>query len=149
MAYQSRIPADPAYVQATGRAFYNFTYLGWVVVWKIVKLSHDSFQSVPKGEPARSIAKALINAIGQTSPPLPKNLRYCLIKFHEDYVSAIRSRNKLLHAHPYTAAGGLQQLGGGGLQWSIESVYEAAKSFEDAAIKGNDIFHGDLTKVRP
>ena len=55
-----------------------------------------------------------------------------------------------MHAHPYTASDGTQQLGGGGgLEWPIEAVYEAAKLFEDTAIEGNDIFHGDLAEARP
>lgn len=149
MPYQSRIPADPDYVQAVGRAFYNFTYLEWVVVWTIVKLSANGFASVPKGKTASHIAKSLINAIDQTLPPLPKDLRRRLIKFHQDYLAAIKTRNKLLHAHPYTAAGGLQQLGGGGHQWPINAVDSAAMMFEETAIEGNEIFHGDLAKARP
>lgn len=62
MPYESRIPADPDYIQAIGRAFYNFTYLEWIVVWTIVKLSADGFKSVPKGKTANYIAKALITA---------------------------------------------------------------------------------------
>ncbi len=149
VTYEPRIPADPAYVQAIGRAFYNFTYLEWVVVWTIVKLSRDGFGSVPQREPASKIAAALIKAIQNTSPPLPSPLRKRLVKFHGLYVSAIRTRNKLLHSHPYTAPGGLQQLGGGGLEWPIEAVDEAAKDYEDAAIEGISIFHGELARVRP
>jgi hypothetical protein len=147
--YQSSIPADPEYLRALGTAFYNFTYLEWVVVWTIVKLSANGFGSVPRGEPASVIAKALIKAIDSTSPPLPPGLRQKLVKFHESYVAAIRSRNKLLHAHPYTAGGGVQQLGGGGLEWPMSAVNEAAQLYEQAAIEGNAIFHGDLARVRP
>jgi hypothetical protein len=117
MGYHSRIPADPAYIEALGRAFYNFTYLEWIVVWTIVKLSPDGFGSVPRGESASHIAGALIRAIAATSPPLSQGLRHSLVKFHEAYRGAIRSRNKLLHAHPYTATGGLQQLRGGRHDW--------------------------------
>ena len=41
MTYESKIPADPDYLALLGRAFYNFTYMEWVVVWTIVKLSAD------------------------------------------------------------------------------------------------------------
>jgi hypothetical protein len=44
---------------------------------------------------------------------------------------------------------GTQQLGGGGFQWPIASVNAAAKLFEDAAILGSQIFHEELTKIRP
>lgn len=149
MVYNSRIPADPEYIQALGTAFYNFTYLEWVVIWSIVKLSADEFESVPKQKTASHIAKALIKAIDTTTSALPGPLRRELVKLHESYLGAIRHRNKLLHAHPYTAPGGAQQLTGGGSQWSIKEVEAAAKLFEDAAIEGNGIFHGDLAKVRP
>ena len=149
MSYQSRIPADPDYLSRLGRAFYNFTYLEWVVVWTIVKLSADGFGSVPQGKSAFYIAKALITAIATTSPALPDELRRDLVRFHESYLVAIARRNKLLHAHPYTAAGGAQQLGGGGVDWPPQEVDEAAKLFEEVAIAGNAIFHGALAKVRP
>ena len=149
MTYRPRIAADPVYLQALGRAFYNFTYLEWVVVWTIVKLSPDGFVSVPRGEPASKIAKALTKAIGVASPPLPSDLRRRLARFDAAYREAIRHRNKLLHAHPYTASNGAQQLGGGGCEWPIEIVEAAAKLFEDAAVMGNEIFHGDLARARP
>jgi hypothetical protein len=147
--YKSRIPADPEYLRAVGCAFYNFTYLEWVVVWTIVKLSADGFESVPRGKSASHIARALITAIASTTPPLSEDLRRKLVTFHERYLEAIRTRNKLLHAHPYTAAGGAQQLGGGGVEWPLDTVDDAAKLFEDAAIMGNAIFHGALAEARP
>ena len=146
---EARILADPAYLQAVGRAFYNFTYLEWVVVWTIVKLHPDGFGGVPKGETASSIAKALINAINQTQPPLPPGLRRSLVKFHEAYLGAIPRRNKLLHAHPFTATDGSQQLGGGGHKWPVEELLAAALGFQEAAIMGNGIFHGELAQARP
>lgn len=72
-----------------------------------------------------------------------------MVKLDEAYREAIRRRNKLLHAHPYTAPSGAQQLGGGDLEWPIEAVYEAAKLFEDVAIMGSEIYDGDLARVRP
>ncbi len=150
MDYQPRISADPVYLQALGRAFYNFTYLEWIVVCTIVKLSSDGFGSVPRRETAGKIASALSKAIDKTTPPLPKDLRRRLVKFHEAYLENIQLRNKLLHAHPYTASSGAQQLSSGSdIKWPIEKVYEAAKLFEDAAITGNDILHGDLARMRP
>lgn len=147
--YPSRIPADDIYLRSVGRAFYNFTYLEWVVVWTIVKLSADGFGSVPRGETATVIAKALHRAIDTTTPPLSVPLRKKLAKFHEMYVEAIRSRNRLLHAHPYTAPDGAQQLGGGGVEWPVQAVDEAAQLFERAALEGNALFHGELAKERP
>jgi hypothetical protein len=148
MTYHFRIPAETEYLQAVGRAFYNFTYLEWVVVWTIGRLSADGFKSVPKGKTASHIAKALIKAIAATEPPLPYKLRRELVKFHEAYLASIARRNMLLHAHPYTAEDGAQQLWGGGVEWPIDVVDEAAMFFESAAIAGNEIFHGELMTAR-
>jgi hypothetical protein len=121
----------------------------WIVVWTIVKLNSDGFGSVPKGRPSGDIARALIKAIDETAPPLSSGLRKRLIKIHERYLAAVRRRNKLLHAHPYTAPGGMQQLGGAGIEWPLEEVIAAAKQFESIAIDGNAIYYGDLAKERP
>jgi hypothetical protein len=150
MAYDARIPADAAYLQGLGRATYNFAYLEWIVVCTIVRLSPDGFGSVPKRAPSRRISSALAKAIANTSPPLDDGLRRRLVKFEQNFRVAIDSRNKLIHAHPYTASDGALQLGGGGgLEWPIEAIYEAAKLFEDIAIEGSDIFHSDLATARP
>jgi hypothetical protein len=148
MTYAPRIPVDPNYVQALGRAFYNFTYLEWGIIWRIVKLSDDGFTSVPTGKSASSIATALLRAVAKTTPPLSETLRKSLVKHHEKYLAAIRVRNKLLHGHPYTAPDGSQQIGGGGHEWTTDKIDEAAKSFEDIAIEGNAIFHGQLKAER-
>jgi hypothetical protein len=149
MTYHSRIPVDPSYAQALGQAFYNFTYLEWGVIWTIVKLSDDGFDSVPTGKSASWIGAAFIGAIAKASPPLSEPLRKSLVKLHEKYLSAIKVRNKLLHGHPYTAPDGSQQIGGGGHEWTVEKVNDAAKLFEDIAIEGNTIFHDRLKSERP
>lgn len=38
---------------------------------------------------------------------------------------------------------------GGGVEWSISEIDQAAQLFENAAIEGNAIFHGELAQVRP
>jgi hypothetical protein len=149
MTYDSRIPTDEEYLHSLGRAFYNFTYLEWIVVWTIVKLSDDGFKSVPSGKPAGEIARALIRAVETTTLQLPSALRSRLIRFHQSYRQAISRRNKLLHAHPYTEESGAQRLGGGGHKWPIDLVDEAARFFEEAAISGNTIFHEELARMRP
>lgn len=150
MTFQSRIQVHPDYIKALGTAFYNFTYLEWIVIWTIVKLSESGFEAVPRGQTATFIAKALAKAIETTSPRLSGALRTKLVHFHESYLKAIKHRNKLLHAHPYTASGGVQQLmASGGLEWPIEAVENAARTFEAAAIEGNELFHGSLTQERP
>ena len=114
---ESRIPADPAYLQALGRAVYNFTYLEGIIVGTIVKLSSGASEAGTKGKTSKEIARVLIKAI-DTTPPLSSGLRKRLAKFHERFLAASTSRNKLLHARPYTAPGGMQQLGGANTEWS-------------------------------
>ena len=152
MSYKSRIPADAEYMQLLGRAFYNFTYLEWVVIWTIVKLSNDDFGSVPSGNKATAgaIRVALEKAIQHTAPPLSASLHTALVAFHRRFRLAIKERNTLLHAHPYTTSDGAQGLTyEGGVAWPVERVVEAARLFEEAAIEGNDIFHGALARERP
>jgi hypothetical protein len=146
--YESRIPADPTYLQALGRAVYNFTYQEGIVVGTIVKLSSDASEAITKGKPSGDIAHALIKAIGATAPPLSSGLRKSLATFHQRYCAAIRTRNKLLHARPYTAPGGMQQLGSAGIEWPLEDLIAAAQQFEALAIEGIDIFHGSLARER-
>jgi hypothetical protein len=149
MAYQSRIPVEPSYVQRVGQAFYNFAYLEWIVIWTIVKLAPNGFGSISDREPSSKLADTLTGLIGTTSPPLPAGLRDELAQFDQSYRDAISSRDELLCSHPFTAEGGVQELGGSGHVWPPEAVDEAAKRFEDAAIAGNAIFYGDLAKARP
>lgn len=148
MAHPSRIPADPDYLHALGRVIYNFAYFEWSVIWTIVKLSDDGFRSVPKGKTAAEIAKALTKAIENTKPPLSAGLRRQLVKIDQSYRAAIKQRNKLIHAHPYTAQGGRQQLGGGGVEWPMAEVDSAALFFEEAAVACNQVFYGALKKER-
>ena len=149
MTHTSRISADPEYLSALGQAFYNFSYLEWIIVCTIAKLSPDGFSSVPKRQPASKIARALISSVAATEPPLPNDLRRDLVRLHQSYLEAIAHRNKLLHAHPYSTADGDQRLSGGGVDWPPELVEEASKFFEDVSIQAIDIFHGALKVARP
>ena len=124
-AYKSRIPADAVYLTAVGQAFYNFSYLEWVAIWTIVKLSPNGFASVPEGEHSIKIADALSAAIADTSPELDGPLREKLKNFTNHYREAIQSRDALLSSHPYTA----------GLEASLPSVDHGAA--ELYSIPGN------------
>jgi hypothetical protein len=145
-----RIPADPEYLRLLGRALYNFTYLEWGIIYTIVKLSTNGFESVPRGETAQKIARALTRAIAETRPPLPTDLRLQLIKLDERYRAGIKVRNRLLHGHPYTAADGSQRLGGIDAEgWTPERVAEAATTFAEVSTYCWGIFYGPLAAARP
>lgn len=130
VTYASRIPADAGYLSALGRAFYNFTYLVWIVVSTIARFSPRGCAAVPQGQTARTIARALLRAIDEASPPLAPAVRRDLLQVHERHLQVIRVRNKLLHAHPFTAEDGSQRLSAGCRPWSTEAVDDAAQHFE-------------------
>jgi hypothetical protein len=67
---RSRIPTDPAYIDALGRAFHNFTYLEWIVVTTIAKLSSNGYGALTKGKTAGYLARKLMEAIDSSSPAL-------------------------------------------------------------------------------
>jgi hypothetical protein len=144
MVYQSRIPADPLYVQSLGQALYNFTYLEAIVVSAAGRLG----RVIPKKATAGQIAQAFDAAIVDTSPPLSPELRDRLTEFSRLFRAAISTRNTLLHARPYTAADGEQQLGYHGHEWTASTVDEAAMQFEMAAIHGTEVYHSSLVAER-
>ena len=94
-------------------------------------------------------ADKLETAIETAAPPLSADLKQGLTEFLVNYRKAINVRDSLVLAHPFTAAGGIQELGGVGKTWDAALLTEAATSFEDTAIAGNAIFYGDLAKARP
>jgi hypothetical protein len=150
MTYTPKIPSDPAYTRLLGQALYNFTYLEWVVLWTIVRLNGNDTGVLSLRETAGAIAKRFLTSIRDTTVPLPVLLRLELTECHDHFVAATKTRNHLLHAHPYTASDGAQRLTySGDLKWPPEDVVKAAVAFEDLAIKVNDIFHGALAQIRP
>lgn len=145
MVYQSRIPADSLYVQTLGQALYNFTYLEAIMVSAAGRLGTQ----IDKKATAGQIAQAFEAAIASTAPPLSPELRNRLTTFSGKFRAAIQTRNMLLHARPYTASGGEQQLGYHGHEWSVSNVDDAALEFEMAAIEGNEVYHSSLAAERP
>jgi hypothetical protein len=148
LTYSSRIPVDSEYVKAIGTALYNFTYLEWIVIWTIFKLHAEGTQYNYR-LPAGKIAQALRQSIENSVPPLSKALQTKLLGFHRSFNSALELRNRLLHAHPYSTPDGVQQLMNRKITFDITTVDDAALTFENVAIEGNEIFHGPLTQERP
>lgn len=150
MMETQRLQVDPAYLQSVGRAFYTFAYLEWVVVTLVARVSGDDIARVPRGETATVTAKALARAVSNADPALPYTLRRDITMFVDRFREAIRVRNRLLHAHPYSASGTLQQLRSTDYDWPIARVDEAGALFESIALEATEIFHGAaLTKARP
>jgi hypothetical protein len=144
MTYVSRIPADGQYLAALGRAFYNFAYLESVIISTIARLSAVGHAAVPWGQTARFVARALLEAINAADPPLDAPSRRDLLRVHQDFRVAIKTRNRLLHSHPFTNAEGEQRLSAHHREWTMEEVEAAAQQFEEAALFANGVFHEEL-----
>jgi len=139
-----RIPADDAYTAMLGRAVYNFTYYEWVVVNTIEKIKPGYLRWYSSEGPTagRVGATFVSEAAGyQADPSIIAELNACAATFNH----LRTTRNQLLHAHPYTAADGAQQLDYRGhhpnANWPMGEVEAAARQFDDAACALNELFY--------
>ena len=140
---------DTEYANAIGTAMYNFMYLEWCVIWTIFKLSPDGTKFEYSKLPAGKLHKELKKCISDARACLSTGLYKRLIEFAKQYHSAIAARNSIVHAHPYSTSSGAQRLLSRGVSLEIKTLHDMALAFENAAIEGNDIFHGDLKRERP
>lgn len=133
-----RIPADDEYTAMLGRAIYNFTYYEWGVVWMIEKIHPGYLQHYSsKGPTAGVVAAGFLVAANSLDP----RIAACAAQFDRLRIE----RDKLLHAHPYTAVGGVQQLSyrgrHPGAEWPLPDIENAARKFDDAACELNNLFY--------
>ena len=139
-----RIPADDDYCFILGRATYNFAYYEWIVIYTLEKLqpgylSVYSTKGLTSGRVAADWNRSL-----RTTPPLQPELQSRLEACAATFDRLYPERNKLMHAHPYTAEEGIQQLGywarQQATQWPMQEVQAIANSFDAAAIELNALF---------
>jgi hypothetical protein len=150
-----RIPADPIYLQALGRAFYNFVYLEEIVFHMIGRLHRKGYDAVGDLDTAGQIAKTLGTSINRAE--LPIELRDRLSEFQEQFRLATKhERNDLLHSRPYSTPSGEQRLSrrnpaipSTNIYWPLERVHEAAELFARLAIEGSSIFHDEIVPLFP
>lgn len=150
-----RIPADPAYLQALGRAFYNFVYLESIVVHIIGRLHSRGYGAVKDTDTAGMIADTLRISIERSS--LPNDLCNRLLEFQEKFRLAVRhDRNDLLHSRPYSIPSGEQRLSrrnpevpSENIYWPTEKAYESADLFAKLAIEGSELFHDEIAPLFP
>jgi len=133
-----RIPANENYLQALGRAFYNFTYLEKIVKDIIIKLNNG--QNVIKEKATAGEIKNILKGMNFSGHPAEADLNH----FVSGFESTVNIRNRLLHANPYTTIDGDQEIIYKDNAWPIEDVYNAAQEFENLAILGSDIFHNKI-----
>jgi hypothetical protein len=138
-----RIPADIEYTGMLGRAVYNFAYYEYVVIWTIEKLDPGylhHYATKTSGIISSDFSDR-VQANPQAVPEMQTRLAACAATFD----TLRKERDKLLHAHPYTAAGGTQQLGYRGrhpsAEWPLPEVEAAARKFDEAACELNELFY--------
>lgn len=150
-----RVPADGRYTATLGRAVYNFAYYEWVVIWTVDRLESgyvDRYSSDPRGITSGNVASdfsAAIDAASSLCPELRDSLRDAAVCFAE----LVHERNRLIHAHPYTAEGGEQQLLYSGrlprIEWELRDVEEVAARFDAAAATLNELFYRLAPRAGP
>jgi hypothetical protein len=134
-----RIPADDAYTAILGRAVYNFTYYEGIVVETLEKLCPGYLRRHSnEGPTSGHVARLFI----ETAEAVESS---ALAKCAATFDDLRKERDKLLHAHPYTVDGGLQQLhyrGGRHLatKWPTDEVGDLALKFDSASCELKDLF---------
>ena len=140
------VPVDRAYTDLLGRAVHNFSYLEQVVIHTIDVLNPGYFTKYVndlRGFSSNKVAKdfdAEVTVHTNLKPCLKLRLKNCATHF----TKLADDRNRLLHAHPYTAEGGRQQLNYRGRLPSVacllSDVEATAHQFDDAAYEMNQAF---------
>jgi hypothetical protein len=148
MVYQPRIPVDPDYVSALGRATYNFAYLEWGMVWLAERLQ-PGYLSTVGNKMAGRIASDF-EAIVKSSSISDTSIERRLKELSKTFKGLVVRRNQLVHGAPCTAPGGEQRLRysgkGTGFEWQESDILTAAQDFETAAIEANALSHGGKLK---
>lgn len=148
MSYQFRIPVEERYLNAVGRATYNFAYLEWAIVWIAEKLNPGYVNSV-RGKTAGCIAADFESAVLRQS--IDPGLKNRLATLASNFKALVEQRNGLVHANPMTATGGEQRLRDSSkpkkrdaFEFAESDILKLASEFELAAIEANEIFHSAL-----
>jgi hypothetical protein len=145
----NRFPCDARYIEALGRAVFNFALLEYAVVHAAEKIERgylNKYTAKPKtaGMVARDFAKIIARA-AQGHPAAGK-----LTEISSTFAELTERRNKLLHANPATLADGTQALiYQTGACWELDTVTAAAQAFEDAAVKTLDVLQRGFLCAAP
>jgi hypothetical protein len=147
------MPPDE-YLQAIGRLLWNFSLLEWDVVYLIVKLNGDDWSKAKLEETSATIAKSFERSLEDAVSTLPPEFLERLRSVAKLYKRDILERNGLLHAHPYTAATGAQQLGGTDRlatlrEWSLERLQSTAFQIANHQRQANALLHEYVHQSTP
>lgn len=133
-----RIPIAEDYLKVLGRAIYNFAYYEAVVLNVMQNIdSRYVNKTVKKGKATSGeVADQFLKMVRKFSME-DVNLKDRLHQSASDFLLHVDERNKLVHARPYTASSGEQQLLYWmyieNIEWDKADVEEAARAFDGAA----------------
>jgi hypothetical protein len=142
---RTRIAVADGYLNALGRATYNFAYLEWGIVWAWECIDKGSIQTV-KSLTAGQIADQFKRQV-ETLPD-SHSLKIRLTDLAIEFQNFVKWRNKLMHANPYTASGGEQCLlynGRNSTQdWPIAEIDEFSDRAARLSIDASQLIHSGL-----
>jgi len=137
-----RIPVDPEYAQALGRAAYCFAYCEWAAVWCAERLQDGYIGTIEEEKKtAGRIARELQCRANEANEAA---LRKELAEAADRFKNLTDERNDLFHAKPCTAEDGAQRLSGRTGKWTPEDIRDFANRVALCAITLNGILHERL-----
>jgi hypothetical protein len=140
-----RYQCDPQYIEALGYAVFSFAILEYNIA-NIIERFRPGYvrEYISQEKTAGTVANDFDQAIVEQAKGHAAEAE--LLDISKAFRDLKNRRNKLLHANPLTAPDGAQVLRHQALDilWDLETVCQAAKDFEDAAVKAGSLLHGAL-----
>ena len=137
-----RIPAADDYLQALGRATYNFAYLEWGIIW-LTETLQPGFLQDASGMTAGQISDRFSKAVDLLDDSQTSNIR--LQALANDFNQIIVDRNSLIHGNPHTAQTGEQRLlyvgRHGHRDWTMELMTQFSSRTATAAVEAGHLLH--------
>jgi hypothetical protein len=137
-----RIPVESAYLEALGRAVYNFAYLEWGVIWLCETLQPGFLRKAAKLTAGQIKDEFIRMSADFRSDSGFEDLKY----LSEMFAELVHDRNRLVHGNPFSAPSGEQRLGyrgkHGDADWTIDLIYEFADRTANASLRASRLLHG-------
>lgn len=139
---RERIPVDKKYIQALGRAAYNFAYLEWGIIW-LAETIDAGFINRSRKWTAGHLALKFSNVADNIDESESDKAR--IVDLSKEFNHLAKERNKLLHGNPFTGAGGEQRLQHRGkhgkTDWTIEIINEFSDRLAIASTEAGNLLH--------
>jgi len=108
-----RIPAGEEYCSLLGRAVYSFAYYEWIVIYTIEHFTpgylREYIDAANRPHTSGTVANRFIKTINEHAA-VGRDISEALNYEADRFKRLVQVRNRLIHAHPYTATDGAQQL---------------------------------------